>query len=173
MFGWRRDRSKCAVCGESHDLSEMSLGADAPALWDVITDAERARSELTPDVCVIRADAEESRYIRGSLEVPIRGTTKVFTWGVWCSLSEASFDELIRHWDDPRRVDLGPHFGWLCTAIATYPDTMYLKTRVHQRPPGQRPWIELEPTDHPLAIHQRDGIDSAELQRMITRLIHP
>jgi hypothetical protein len=38
-----------------------------------------------------------------------------------------------------------------------------LKARIHQRPVGERPWIELEPTDHPLSIEQRNGIDGARI----------
>ena len=33
-----------------------------------------------------------------------------------------------------------------------------MKTRVHLRDDGARPYIELEPTDHPLAVEQRNGI---------------
>jgi hypothetical protein len=39
-----------------------------------------------------------------------------------------------------------------------YPDNILLKTRVHTRAVGTRPYVELEPTDHPLSIEQRNGI---------------
>jgi hypothetical protein len=35
---------------------------------------------------------------------------------------------------------------------------MILKTRVHSRNVGMAPYIELEPTEHPLAVEQRRGI---------------
>jgi hypothetical protein len=38
-----------------------------------------------------------------------------------------------------------------------------LKTMVHTQPVGVRPSIELEPTDHPLAIEQREGITVARV----------
>jgi hypothetical protein len=44
---------------------------------------------------------------------------------------------------------------------------MLLKTMVHQREVGVRPWVELEPTDHPLAIHQRDGIEPQRLLALL------
>ena len=40
--------------------------------------------------------------------------------------------------------------------LKPYPDTMNLKSRVHLRNHGHRPTIELEPTDHPLALEQRN-----------------
>jgi hypothetical protein len=35
---------------------------------------------------------------------------------------------------------------------------MHLKTHVHLRNKGLRPLIELERTDHPMALDQRNGI---------------
>jgi hypothetical protein len=32
--------------------------------------------------------------------------------------------------------------------------------------------VELEPTDHPLAIDQRDGIDEERLKKMVVELLH-
>lgn len=55
---------------------------------------------------------------------------------------------------------IGPFFGWLCTAISYYEkETLMLKTRAHFRSGGRRPTVELEPTDHELAIDQRNGIN--------------
>lgn len=164
-------RFACEACGETHDVE--ALVANEPEQWHLLTAAERRRSSLTADQCVIESTNGKSLYLRANLEIPVRGTDRVFTWGVWCSLSERSFDEAARHWDDPRRVHLDPHFGWLCTRIPTYPDTIYLKTLVHHRPPGVRPLVALEPTDHPLAVHQRDGIDRDELWQRVVAHLHP
>ncbi|WP_269317979.1 DUF2199 domain-containing protein [Exiguobacterium sp. KJ 601] len=49
-------------------------------------------------------------------------------------------------------------FGWLSTELPIYPDTINLKTNVHMRAVGIRPLIELLPTNHPLAMEQRNGI---------------
>ena len=58
---------------------------------------------------------------------------------------------------------IGPFFGWLSTSIAFYlPDaTTRLKTKAHFQGNGCRPVVELEPSDHPLAVHQRDGVSLA------------
>jgi hypothetical protein len=111
-------------------------------------------------------------YIRACLEIPIQGTQQSFTWGVWCSLSETNYREISEHWDDPHRVRLGPYFGWLCTTIPGYPDTAFLKTMVHQRAVGVRPSVELEATDHPLAVHQRHGIEESSLTEIVSKLLH-
>jgi hypothetical protein len=43
---------------------------------------------------------------------------------------------------------------------------------VHTQPIGSRPLIELEPTDHPLAIEQRQGITLARVQEIAGLLLH-
>jgi hypothetical protein len=161
-----------ATCGKEHDLSEVSFGSDAPAQWDALSAAERERSEFDQETCIIALETEDAFFVRASLDVPIRQSDRSFTWGVWVSLSEKSFGEMIDHWNDRGRLRYGPYFGWLCTQIPVYPDTMFLKTGVHQRAVGMRPSIELEQTDHPLSIHQREGIEPDELRGMVMRLLH-
>ena|SRR6266566_5070348 len=104
-------RFTCASCGAEHDIDEMSFGTDAPLQWDLLSDAERSRSLLSADQCEIESDEGRSFYIRGCLEIPIRGTDRTFAWGVWCSLSEQSYTEIAEHWEDPARARIGPHFG--------------------------------------------------------------
>ncbi len=77
------------------------------------------------------------------------------------------------HWKGPSRTSLGPYFGWLCTKIPEYPDTVFLKTMVHQRAVGQRPVVELDETDHPLSVDQRNGIDPGRMQEIIRKVLHP
>jgi hypothetical protein len=162
----------CRTCGKRHDANEISFGADAPVQWVLIPHRERAKSELSGEQCVIEADDQRHFFVRACLEVPIKGMQRVFTWGVWVSLSEKSFLEMSDHWEDPSRTSLGPYFGWLCTKIPEYPDTVFLKTMVHQRAVGQRPTVELEETDHPLSLDQRSGVDLARMQEIISKVLH-
>ncbi|MEH2613576.1 DUF2199 domain-containing protein [Bradyrhizobium sp. AZCC 1693] len=66
-----------------------------------------------------------------------------------------SFEDFV---DARERARIGPFFGWLSAELPVYPSTENLKTLVHLRDDGIRPYIELQPTDHPLAVEQRDGI---------------
>jgi hypothetical protein len=165
-------RFTCHTCGEEHDLAEISFGADAPLQWNLLSQAERSRSFLGDDQCEIDSSEGRSFYIRACLEIPIRNTDHTFNWGVWCSLSERSYLEVSEHWDDPARTTIRPHFGWFCTQIPGYPDTAFLKARVHQRAVGMRPSVELEATDHPLAIDQRNGIELERLKEIVLSLMH-
>ena len=51
-------------------------------------------------------------------------------------------------------------------------DTVFLKTMVHQREVGVRPAVELDATDHPLAVDQRDGIEEDRLKDIVIGLLH-
>ena len=64
-------------------------------------------------------------------------------------------------------------YGMLCTRLPLYPDTGLLKTHVHLRPLNKRLFIELEPTDHSLAVEQRNGITMARVREIAAALLHP
>ena len=75
-------------------------------------------------------------------------------------------------WEKPGRETEPPYFGWLSTALPGYPSTLNLKTNVHTRQVGRRPRVELEPTDHPLAVEQRQGITLSRVQEIAEIVLH-
>jgi len=88
------------------------------------------------------------------------------------SLSEDSFKQWVAAFHAKQRSHIGPFFGWLNAWLKPYPNTTNLKTRVHLRNNGIRPYIELEPTDHPLAIEQREGISSTRVAEIYAQMVH-
>ncbi len=161
----------CGTCGKFHAELPMDFAVEIPYPYLVIpTEERKSRCYLTSDVCVI--DKKEF-YIRGCLEIPLIDGPRPFAWGVWVSLSEKSFKRVIELWDYDGREKEPPYFGWLCTRLPLYPDTGLLKTHVHLRPLDKRPFIELEPTDHPLAVEQRNGITMARVRGIAAALLHP
>ena len=160
----------CGTCGKFHAELPMDFAVETPYPYLVIPAEERnSRCSLTSDVCVI--DKKEF-YIRGCLEIPVIDGPRPFGWGVWVSLSEKSFKRVIELWDYDGREKEPPYFGWLCTRLPLYPDTGLLKTHVHLRPLNQRPFIELEPTDHPLAVEQRNGVTMGRVREIAAALLH-
>jgi len=148
----------------------MTYGVDAPAYWYGIPPEERARRvELSSDQCVID---NQHFFIRGRIRVPIINSTDSFYWGVWVSLSEKNFVRATELWDKSGRETESPYFGWLSTQLSPYPDTVNLKTFVHTQPVGERPLIELEATDHPLAVEQRQGITMDRVKEIAELILH-
>ena len=107
-----------------------------------------------------------------TLKSPILDAEGIFVWSVWVSLSEANFKRSQKLWHTSGREKEPPYFGWLCTQLPCYPDTINLKTLVHTRPVEQKPLIELEPSEHPLAVEQRKGIPWQRVQEIAGMILH-
>ena len=75
--------------------------------------------------------------------LPVRDADEDSEWGV--CLSKANFVRIADVYE---------------------PTTLDLKTNLHTQELGVRPLIELEPTDHPLAVEQREGITVARVQEL-------
>jgi hypothetical protein len=89
------------------------------------------------------------------------------------SLSRESFARYASMFDNVDRRPGTTFFAWLCTAIPGYPDTQLLKTIVQVRRWPTRPLVQFEPTDHPLALEQRDGVNPWRVQQIVERILHP
>ncbi|OCA90466.1 hypothetical protein A8F94_00820 [Bacillus sp. FJAT-27225] len=156
----------CSCCGEYRDELPTSYGTFAPAYYEFAPAEERkSRFELSEDLCVMD---NEHFFIRGCVEIPIIGTEEEFIWGAWVSLSEANYKRVKEHWNNPELLE--PMLGWFSTALPCYPDTINLKAKVHHRADGIRPYIELEPTDHPLAVEFRNGMTIERVQEIAEEL---
>jgi hypothetical protein len=159
----------CKGCGQVHH-GMPALDAAAPLSYYLVPNDEReARCQLDSDACII----DESMYfVRGCLEIPVHGESEPFSWGVWVSLSEQSFRQWVECYESEKRSHIGPFFGWLNAALKPYPDTASLKTHVYLRDGFIRPFIELEPTDHPLAVEQREGISVQRVAELYALVVH-
>jgi hypothetical protein len=161
---------QCRCCGQWHDALPYSYGTQAPAHWRDDFDGD-PRSTLSDELCIIEGS---HFFVRARIVIPVLDGPGEFDWGVWVSLSRRNFQRMLELWDTPGREGEPPYFGWLSTEIPIYqPTTLNLKTHVHTRPVGKRPSIELEPTDHPLAVEQRTGIPMAGVQEIAELLQHP
>lgn len=164
--GWR-----CGSCDEVHHGLAYSFAYTAPDAWFGLSWWRRRRSNLQSDTCEID---RTHFFIRGLIEIPVQGGDEpVFSWNIWTSLSRDNFHRATEHWYDPERVHEPPYFGWLSVELApTYPTTTNLKINVHTRELGVRPYLELEPTDHPLAVEQREGITVERVRKLNELLLH-
>lgn len=160
----------CKTCGKYHEGPPLSYGSPAPAQWFGIPEKERRRrTHLSSDQCEID---KRYFYIVGNIDVPLLDTAGVFRWSVWVSLSKANYERARKLWRRQGREAEPPYFGWLSTSLVCYPDTINLKTMVHTRPVGERPFVELEPTDHPLAVEQRTGITIERVRQIAEIILH-
>ena len=161
---WIRMKTRefvCSSCGQKHSgLFELAYGG--PAQW-IGEEKKQPNSAirtfdnvLTEDFCILNG---KDFFVRAILYLPIIGSDREsFGIGCWVTLSKSNFG-IYRdtfHTDD--QGTLGPWFGWFSNHLKGYPETLSLKCQVHPQSGRQRPHIEVEPIDHPLAVEQREGI---------------
>jgi hypothetical protein len=159
----------CRICGTEHESVPLCFGVGAPWFYLVPEEEFEQRVELTDDQCVV--DGKEF-FIRGHIEIPIHEYPNCLKFSVWSSLSERSFLHMCDRWDDADRDTDPPYFGWLCTSIATYPETISLKLSVQSRCPGLTPLFTVDPSEHPLAVEQHNGINIERWHELAHRLLH-
>lgn len=155
-------------CEAGQNGVPLCFAAEAP--WRaLVPESEFARRvELTPDQCVVDG---QHFFIRGHIEIPIHHYPEPLAFSVWSSLSEASFLHMGERWEAPDRASDPPYFGWLCSAILVYPSTIHLKLSVQSRAPGLTPLFAVEPTEHPLALDQYNGISIERWHEIARQLL--
>ncbi len=123
------------------------------------------RADFTPDRCIVQEKDGEHYFVRGVIPFPISGGSDIFGVGAWVSQSYANFR---RYYEGDEST--APTFGWLVNRLAHYEkDTFLLEAQVRFRGRGKRPWIILEPTKHPAAVEQRNGISLERAWKIVHR----
>jgi hypothetical protein len=152
----------CPTCGEAHD-ELPAVVASTPLVWEQASQQEQVDDfDLTTDTCIWK---DEHYFLRGVLELPFTDREGVLSFGVWTSLSRESFFRYLPTFEEENeadRLEFPPMFGWFSNSLPGYPEALNLKCNVHARTGGLRPLIELQSTNHPLAIAQREGISFRE-----------
>ncbi len=161
---------KCSCCDEIHK-GVPNLGSNAPNYYFSIPEEEiEKRVFLTSDTCVID---DEHFFVRGCLEIPLIGYNDILSFGAWVSSSKENFEKFEELYNIKDRENTEPMFGWFSSWVwPFYEDTENIKSRIHLRNDGIRPYIELEPTEHPLALAQAEGISSEQIIRMYEYYVH-
>ena len=160
----------CHVRGEHHTELPLSYRIPAPADWLALSPAQRqSRAVLSSDQCIID---NKSFFLAGNIDIPIVGEAEAFTWTLWISVTEKDFNRVSELWEKEVRETEPPFWGRLRTSLPCYPPTLNLKTHIHTRPVGERPFVQLERTDHPLAVEQRQGMSRRRVQEIAELLLH-
>ena len=158
----------CTTFGKWHDEFPFDFVAEVPDMaYDIPPSEYESRVVGNSDFFVID---NQYYFARGIIEIPILGDDRTFNWGVWVSLSEKNFKRMTELLQLAEREKEPAYFGWLCTALPYPEPTPNLKTMVHTQSAGLRPKIELEPTSHPLAIEQKQGIIVKRVQQIVEQL---
>lgn len=157
---FKKDRNKpmykCSCCGQEYGDLPLCFGSDFPDYYFSVPPEEREkRIELKESLCVVD---EQHFFHRGRLIIPITDHHENLTFNVWTSISAEKFSKRLNLWEDKSRIKEEPYFGWLQTLIATYGDTLNIKTIAVEQEVGLIPEIKSIEEGHRLTIDQENGI---------------
>jgi hypothetical protein len=158
----------CSKCGEYHEGIALDIRMGVPDYVLGLSEEERDTAWSTDDLYAVN----EYYFVRGLIALPIIDSDRSFTYNAWVSVSQKSFNRCLEIWNAPGCENEPPYFGWLSNTLPGYPDTLNLKTNLYTQPPGLIFRVELEPTDHPLAVAQREGMTMADAQKIAELLEH-
>lgn len=158
------DQFRCVTCGVVHEGVPLAYRVLKPL--DLMRLGRGRLGTIHGEWATLRErDGSERYFLLGQLLFPIdEGDEFAFT--VWVEQSAVDMDRILSRWEDDDRVDDPPTEGKLNVTLPGYEDTNGLAVRVHQRPPGMRPFVELTTDDHVLSMYQRDGMPHAEVHRL-------
>ena len=126
------------------------------------------RTKISRDLCHID---EQRFFLRGVLEVPVHDDAdEPLRFGVWAEVENAVVARYIELYRVDAR-DETPALGKLANAIRGYPDLLGHPLVVRFSTAKERPRLLLDPSDHPLAIDQRDGIGLERLELIVHRAL--
>lgn len=160
---------KCSQCDELHEGSP-SFGFNAPAPYLEQPEYVQKAGELGSDLCHYNDEEGGQYFVRAVLEIPIHEVAEPFTWGVWVSVSEESFERYLDTYDEPSLDDR--YFGWLCNYLPFYESTHEIETSVRPRDNGMRPSIELSSGKHALQRDFHNGISTQRAQEIAEHCMH-
>jgi hypothetical protein len=162
-------RFKCSKCDEWHE-GIPAFATAAPSAYEAMSEEEQQlRGILDEDCCVLD---DETFFIRGLIEIPVRGQSTPLVWNVWASIDEEAFAKFVQSYEQLHRAHIGPFEGRLSARLPIYPDTENLGLRVHLRDKPLRPIFELQLSEHPLAVEQQEGITTERLSEIVEQCLH-
>ena len=106
------------------------------------------------------------------MKLSIGATREIFNYSLWASLSQDDFNRALQLWNDPQRISEPSYEGQIANQLTGYPDTLGLKAAIHSRKVGFRPLIRLNPSLHPLASEQLQGIEMRRVQEVAELMFH-
>lgn len=147
-----------------------SFSINAPGPWLNLPSTIQEQGRIGSDLCYYSDEDGAHYFVRVVIEIPIHGVSDPFMWGVWVSLSQASYEHYIETSDAP---DLGRvYFGWLCNTLPYYESTYAMASDVQPRAGGIRPCLRLHEVDHELYSDQANGISIEKAQKIAEVTMH-
>jgi hypothetical protein len=159
----------CSCCGQVLEGLPPAMAFAAPDNWTYLDVAQKNEQNIDSDFCLIKSADGNEHYIRCVLPFEIAGTGEAFEFGVWMSVSEASW-HIYREGFDTRNYQSEGCFGYLSNRIAGFSDTINLPADVYFGKNNQRPRVQLHESEHPLVLAQINGLQLSAVENLASRM---
>lgn len=151
----------------------MSMGFEPPLAWAKLDEATRAASWADSDFCEINdVSGETSRFIHCVLPLPVGEGDDEFTFTVWASVSERSWDVYRAGYGHGEYAEEGC-FAFLVSQVPGFEASDHLPADLWFQPSGMRPVMILHRSAHPLVTAQADGINFAQIEHWASLMHQP
>lgn len=159
MLRQARFRYKCATCDQIHEgLPDITF--EMPDVcFDIGTQKRAEQALLTTDFCILEG---RQYFVRCVIEAPVHGFSQRFGWGVWCKVDWKDYKLCWDRFEESNNDDLLPIHATLANNLRRYPDTLGRACTIHLQNDRMRPLVLVDNPDHPLAVHQREGMPLEE-----------
>ncbi|RZS91862.1 DUF2199 domain-containing protein [Aquimarina brevivitae] len=160
----------CTECGKVH--SEWpALAFSSPANYHNLSDDEKSKiGKLDTDFCEIHYKDQIDRFIRVTLTQKVKDACETLEYGLWVSLSEKSYLDYKENYNNPNHKT--GYFGWLCSNIPQYGETISIPCDVMTRTGNSRPEIfPHQDFDHPFVRDYYYGITKKDAEKRINEMI--
>ncbi|MFY0698804.1 MAG: DUF2199 domain-containing protein [Balneola sp.] len=152
-----------------YDQIPLCFGPDFPDYYFSVPPENRAeRIELKESICVVD---KKHFFHRGRLTIPIVDYKEDLIFNVWTSISEDNFGLRMDLWEDPKRTEQEPYFGWLQTQVPTYGDTLNKKTIAFENEVGFIPTVQMIEESCKLTSDQENGISLDEAKKIVNQIL--
>jgi hypothetical protein len=118
------------------------------------------------DFCRLR-NGETRHFVRGLIELPIRGSENYFGYGVWIETTEGALDRLGDSWHDDEATLT--ETGFIANELDAYPGSRGLQVTLTTR--KVLPFVAVE-DQHRLGDEQNSGISRARANELSASILH-
>lgn len=163
----------CGCCGEELTGLPLDVSIGYPDRIMILSDEDKTKYVAKPCQSLMSWRNKEF-FVRGIIELPILETEDKFCYGAWVQVSKKDYKKFLKAWVKSKRNDetVDEHiYGFLACMMPPnlYPDAYGLNSVICDRP-DKAAGIVLEPTEHPLALEQRQGITMDRVHEMVRTL---
>lgn len=159
----------CTDCGKIHS-NWPALAFKAPDYYASLPPEDKENfGKLGSDFCEIHYPDQIDRFIRVVLDQKVIDGCETLSYGLWVSLSEASYEDYSANFDNDQHE--ASYFGWLSNDIKAYESTLSIPMTITTQG-SQRPYaVPHQDFDHPFVQDFYQGINTIEVQRRVDEML--